>query len=84
MSGSEVQRLGQFSPWYEEYLIGKCGLGRDTMARTIGGDPEAKAQSQAAYNCGMNNTAQEARDFLLKEIDTFTTRVERGSKKKMR
>ena len=70
LSQEEVaEQVGRRPPWYEQFLIAKCGLEKSAERRYfLTSDSSILSQLIAADTCGLELTAKEGRAFLRTEL----------------
>jgi len=63
-------QIGHFAPWYEEFLIAKCGLDKAVMkAYFKGGNQSLLNRLMESERCGEMETLKEAARFLMGEFE---------------
>ena len=63
LSGREIYQLGEFAPWFEEFLIARCGLNKDAEMRSLLGariSADEEASLAATSACEIQLTRPEA------------------------
>jgi hypothetical protein len=63
LSGREIYQLGEFAPWFEEFLIARCGLKKDAEMRSLLGariSADEEASLAATSACEIQLTRPEA------------------------
>jgi hypothetical protein len=82
LSYSELSELGRRPPWYEEFLIARCGLDKAAEERFIE-DPENNkallSGIMSAFRCGLDLTLPEATKNLKKALQDYMFAVLRQS-----
>ena len=74
LSRDEIDRqLGRRVPWYEQFLIARCGLDKSLEQKYFStGDKDIRKQLYSVDNCGTKLTAAEGRAFLLTALSAAT------------
>ena len=71
LSRAELEdQIGHLAPWYEEFLIARCGLDKAAVKAyfTSGGSQSLLNRLNKFESCGDGLTFREALDFLLSEF----------------
>jgi hypothetical protein len=70
LTRAEIEdQLGSRPPWYEQFLIAKCGLDKAMERRYFStNDKKLLKQLKAVTSCGDNLTATDAESFLNREL----------------
>lgn len=70
LSSAELEQIGRYPPWYEQFLIGRCGLDTSVAQRywNSGGDQSLLNRLIEAERCGEQLTMGEAITFLVNEF----------------
>jgi len=62
------QQIGRYAPWYEQFLIGRCGLNKSIEQRYFSGDESLLNHYGEVLRCGERLTETEAVTFLMNEF----------------
>ena len=67
---AELEQIGYYPPWYEQFLIGRCGLDTSVAQRywNSAGDQSLLNRLIEAERCGEQLTMGEAITFLVNEF----------------
>jgi hypothetical protein len=70
LSREEIEeQLGRRPPWYEQFLIARCGFNKDLERRYFStNDSEILDQLMTVNSCGARLSTPEAKSFLMSEL----------------
>jgi hypothetical protein len=70
LSSAELEQIGHYPPWYEQFLIGRCGLDTSVAQRywNSAGDQSLLNRLIEAERCGERLSIGEAIGFLVNEF----------------
>lgn len=92
LSDDELEhQVGRKAPWYEEFLIARCGFDKAAEESFLTLDPKYGpelpggiyvylAKHSASYNCAMNLTMPEAEQNFTKAIAAYKAQLQKSTK----
>jgi hypothetical protein len=57
LTHAELDQLGMRAPWYEEFLIARCGLNKDTERKLMSDPEHSTEEDHAAIRISVSNAS---------------------------